>query len=188
MIKITTCRLFDDIIEACRQKAATLEGFESGDGCIRISYLPQNTMAVDILEANTCFADRYELCARISPEGNYVINRGRQRGAPVDTYAFSALKVAACLKAIEMGIGERSGYDLNDLACDEEHGFASYRGAICYTLCYEHRAFALLVVCASGASAIEDEAVAEAATEAIKKWCAQDDRLSVDVPEQITPR
>ena len=49
MIKITTCRLFDDIIEACRQKAATLEGFESGDGCIRISYLPQNTMAVDIL-------------------------------------------------------------------------------------------------------------------------------------------
>ena len=168
--------------------AAKLEGFASGDGCIRITYLPQCGLASEMPGLMTRFTDRYEATARITPQGNYVINRDRREGSPVDTYSFSALKVAACLKAIELGLSERSGHDLGDLACDEEHGFASYRGAICYNLLFSHQAFALLIVCASGASAIEDEEVAEAAGSAIMDWCIENPQFSVEVPAAILPR
>ena len=181
-------RLVDNIVEACRQKAAKLEGFASGDGCIRITYLPQCSLASEMPGLMTRFTDRYEATARITPQGNYVINRDRREGSPVDTYSFSALKVAACLKAIELGLSERSGHDLGDLACDEEHGFASYRGAICYNLLFSHQAFALLIICASGATAIEDEEVAEAAGSAILDWCIENPQFSVEVPAAILPR
>ena len=188
MDRFSFYRLIDDIVEVCRNKAAELEGFKNGDGCIRITYLPECSIASEMPEIGTRFTDRYEMTARIVPQGNYVINRDRIDGSPVDTYAFSALKVAACLKAIELGLGGRSGYDVGDLACDEEHGFACYRGAVCYDLMLSHKAFAMLIVCVSGASAIEDEAVADEATEAIMAWCFKNPQFSVRVPAAIPPR
>ena len=187
MDRVSFGRLFDGIIMSCQQKAKKLEGFESGDGCIRISYLPQNTWAANILESEVHSADRFELTARIMEGGNYILNRHDKHSAPIDSYAFSALKVAACLRSIELGLGERSGYDLGDLAADEEHGFATYRGAICYSLYYEHRIFALLIVSVSGASAAEDEKVAEAGETAIDNWCRMHG-FSYEAPPPITPR
>ncbi len=188
MDRFSFYRLIDDIVLACREKAATLEGFESGDGCIRVCYLPECRVASEMPGIDTQFTDRCEMTARITPQGNYVINRDRREGSPVDTYAFSALKVAACLKSIELGLGGRSGRDLGDLACDEEHGFASYRGAVCYNLLLSHRAFAMIIACVSGASAIEDEEVADAAATAIQDWCVKNPQFSVEIPEKILPR
>lgn len=180
-------RLFGDIIKSCRAKASELEGFESGDGCIRVSYLPQNAWAASILETEDCGADRFEMTARITEEGNYVLNRGICTQAPVDSYAFSGMKVAACLKASELGLSERSGHDLNSLSHDEEHGFAACRGAVGYSLYYNHRIFALLIVAIVGASAAEDEKVADAAADVIQKWCAVNG-FTCEVPEPILPR
>ena len=187
MDRVSFGRLFDEIIMSCQQKAKELEGFESGDGCIRISYLPQNAWAVNILESEVQSADRFELTSRITEGGNYVLNRDGKNGERIDCYAFSALKVAACLRSIELGLGERSGYDLGNTAADEEHGFASYRGAICYSLYYEHRIFALLIVSVSGASATEDEKVAEAGEAAIDDWCKKHG-FSYEAPAPILPR
>ena len=159
--------LFDSIIMNCRKRASQLQGFKDGDGAIRLCYLPQNSLGVNALGGGSAFADRYELVARIDV-GNYVLNRGG-RGEPVDTYAFSALKVAACLLAYEQGLPARSGEDIGDIY-DEKHGFAPYHGAVLYELEQNHQIFALLIVSVSGASQAEDEEVARAAEKTLKAW------------------
>ena len=68
MDRVSFGRLFDEIIMSCQQKAKELEGFESGDGCIRISYLPQNTWAANILESEVHSADRFELLLAVSED------------------------------------------------------------------------------------------------------------------------
>lgn len=159
--------LFDSIIMNCRKRASELDGFKEGDGAIRLCYLPQNSFGTDIIGIRSAFADRFELVARIDV-GNYVLNRDG-RGEPVDTYAFSALKVASCLLAYEKGLPARSGEDIGDVY-DEQHGFAPYHGAVLYELEYEHKIFALLIVSVSGASQSEDEEVARAAEKTLKAW------------------
>lgn len=169
MSEIRIPDLYDDIIEACRDAAATLKGFEDGDGAIRLCYIPQGAAGVDLLDGNTCYADRYEVVARIRSSGNYVLNRDG-RGEPVDTYAFSALKVAACLRAYELELSARSGEKLGEFY-DEAHGFAPYKGAALYQMSQDNKVFGLLIVSVSGATQEEDEEVALAAESAMRKWC-----------------
>lgn len=163
--------LFDDIVEGCRDTAATLDSLKSGDGAIRLCYLPQNEFGADQMPWNTCYGDRYEVVARLTEGGNFVINRDGRDGEPVDTYAFSALKVAACLMAYERNSETRHSGDKLGEGYDEEHGFGPYKGAILYQLSYNYKVFALLVVVVSGGKQEEDEMAALAATDAIEKWC-----------------
>ena len=114
--------LFDDIVEGCRDTAATLDSLKSGDGAIRLCYLPQNEFGADQIPWNTCYGDRYEVVARLTEGGNFVINRDGRDGEPVDTYAFSALKVAACLMAYERNSETRHSGDKLGEGYDEEHG------------------------------------------------------------------
>ena len=71
--------LFDDIIEGCRDTAATLDSLKSGDGAIRLCYLPQNEFGADQMPWNTCYGDRYEVVARLT-EGRQFRHQSRWSG------------------------------------------------------------------------------------------------------------
>ena len=156
-------RLFNEVIAACRHHAAKLESFASGDGAIRITLIPQGAPLTDLADMPYS-ADRYEFTARITPHGNYVLNRANPDEPPVDTYAFSAMKTAAYLRQYE---ANHSG----EPKLREDCGFACYRGPVGYDIYMNHRIVALLIVCVSGGTEDEDEKVAMAAKSAIAKWC-----------------
>lgn len=175
--------LFDGIVEACREKASTLDSLKSGDGAIRMCYLPQNEFGVSQMPMRTRCGDRYEVVSRLTENGNYVINRDGRNGEPVDTYAFSALKAATCLMAYERNSEtRRSGNQLGE-GYDEEHGFGPYKGAILYQLSLNGKVFALLVVVVSGGKQEEDEKAALAANDAIDQWCS---KISAEYSAPIT--
>ncbi|MDO4220223.1 MAG: hypothetical protein Q4D22_03285 [Candidatus Saccharibacteria bacterium] len=161
--------LFDRVIKACSDCAKNLEGFMDGDGAVRLCYLPQSSYGRNLLGDFSTYADRYELVSRIC-DGNFVLNRHDRDAEPVDTYAFSALKVASCLVALERGLPARSGENIGN-SYNEMHGFAPYKGAILYMLSKNHHAFAMLAVAVSGATQDEDEMAALASEETIRGWC-----------------
>jgi hypothetical protein len=150
--------LFDGVIKACRERAKEFTRFDHTDGAIRISYLPQSQLGLEWIKPVCKNASRYEMVARISDDGNFVLNRATD---PVDTYSISAMRVASCLRSQELE---------EDVAPDEKRGFASAIGTTAYQLLYDHRIFALMIVSVSGAIPEEDELVAKAASEAVEEW------------------
>ena len=172
MVEGRFVRLLDGIVEACQKRARSYKSFEEGDGAIRICFIPQGDWGADLPDWPTDLSDRYETVARIRPGGNYVLNRSGLDGrCASDSYAISALKVASCLRATEIGIGYRSGYDLDNTSLDPQHGFLQQRGALCYQLSLYGHIAGWIIVSVSGNDEFDDEYVAEAATEVIDNWC-----------------
>ena len=172
MLEKRFARLLDGIVAACQKRARSYKSFEEGDGAIRICFLPQGEWGADLPDWLTELSDRYETVARISLGGNYVLNRSGFNGlCAIDSYAISALKVASCLRATELGIGYRSGYNLDNSSLDPAHGYLQQRGALCYQISLYGHIAGWLIVSIAGNDEYDDEYVAEAATDVIDNWC-----------------
>ena len=148
---ISLKKLSDGIIIACREKARDLPRLSDGDGAIRITFLPQSALGYQLQSANSELASRYEVVAKLSDGGNFVMNRTTE---PVDSYGTSAMKVASYLHDQEIGKGK------------PDHG-----GVLSFQLLFDHAIFGLLLVSVDGGVPEENEFVVEAARDAVYEWC-----------------
>ena len=162
--------LIDGIIDACRSATKNCASYKDGEGAIRVCVIPQGAWRTEQPEFIASKVDRFEAVARIDPQGNYVLNRGTNDVHRVDTYAFSAMKVATMLHAMELEQRYYSG-PTRDISVCEGNGFAPYLGAICYELYTYDEISSLVVVSVAGKRERDDEFVAKAAINAIYKWC-----------------
>ena len=187
------------IVKAVREKAQEVPVFkESGNGAIRICAYPLCKEADDWFggyghfpEENSSEAQRtptdipdYEHTFAITPGGSRVI-KGTWDGVEqtVDCYAYSALKIAPCSHAQDLGFGQISGLDLKDPNLVEENGYACHKGAIVFeiTVCHHPgplKDFCGIYVCVSGASSEEDLMCAVTAIEVIKEFFTNEERHS----------
>ena len=163
--------LIHDIIASCQRIAEYYPSFKDGDGAIRICVIPQGSWRSEQPEYIADNVDRMEFTARINPRGgNYVLNRGRSDAPLVDTYAFSAMKIADLLH--EMETSEYfSSRSTKDVKICEDNGFAPYRGAVCFKIYSFDELSTLLIVSVSGGTQDDDESVAKSAISAIANWC-----------------
>lgn len=178
------------IRDAVREKVQDIPTFRnSGNGCIRILAYPCCPAADSWLgglsnfEGETPDIVDYEHTFAIAPGGSRVITTiqygVRQK---VDTYAYSALKIAHC------------SYSQDEKGCllsgiikaphqNEGNGYGPYLGALCaeVKICPttsnlhptgEPYDFCGIYVCVSGASQVEDLECAFAAVKVIKRFFA----------------
>lgn len=131
--------LVANIRDAVREKAQEIELFKTtGNGCIRILAFPLCKDADNWLGGMSDFdldkpdvAD-YEYSFAITSRGSRVIT-GVWDGVKqdCDCYAFSALKIAHCARAVGKGAGMISGLDLGDPNLTTDNGYGPHRGAVC---------------------------------------------------------
>lgn len=187
-----------------RKKAQAIPVFHnSGNGCIRILAYPCCKVADEWLGGLSDFGGAtpdivdYEHTFTIAPEGSRVITvieyGVRQK---VDTYAYSAMKIAHC------------SYSQDEKGCllsgvikaphqNESNGYGPYLGALCAEVTMspttsnlrplgEPYGFCGIYVCVSGASQEEDLECAFAAVKVIKNFFAgewQGGFFEVNAPE-----
>lgn len=104
----------------------------------------------------------------------------------VDCYAYSALKIAHCSRAQDLGAGLISGIDLNDPYLTEDNGYSSHLGALCVEVMRGHTPsdFCGIYVCVSGADSKDDLKCAFAAVDVIKEFFASEtDKFKFNIPE-----
>lgn len=178
------------IRDAVREKAQEVPPFKNtGNGAIRILAYPCCPAAdtwlggLSNFESETPDIVDYEHTFTIAPEGSRVITT-IQHGVrqKVDTYAYSALKIAHC------------SYSQDEKGCllsgvikaphqNESNGYGPYLGAFCAEIevlpttsslhpAGEPHNFCGIYVCVSGASQEEDLECASAAVEVIKNFFA----------------
>jgi len=181
------------IRDAVRKKAKDIPKFrDEGNGAIRILAYPGCKEADNWLGGlsdfvNPCdpFAAEskkrdditdYEHTFAITPGGSRVIT-GIWDGVKqdVDCYAFSALKIAHCSRAQDLGLGLLSGIDMNDPNITEENGYGPYSGALCVEVMRKVSStsstnFCGIYVCVSGATSAEDLECALVAVDVIKEF------------------
>ena len=202
--------LVRSIRDVVRKKAQEIPVFkESGNGAIRILAYPLCKEADDWLGGLSEFRpshqsfdsflakgwdDRpddivdYEHTFAITSGGSRVItyNSSEDGGREVkcDCYAFSAMKIAHCSRAQDLGLYLSSGMDLDDPDCVEENGYGPYKGAMCAevnTIIETNSAdeknpetkllpFCGIYVCVSGADEKSDELCAFRGIEAIEEF------------------
>lgn len=191
--------LVKQIRDAVRKKAQAIPIFrDSGNGCIRILAYPCCEAADSWLgglsnfESETPDIVDYEHTFTITPKGSRVItvteDGVRQK---VDTYAYSAMKIAHCsYSQDEKGCllsGVIKGPYLN-----ESNGYGPHLGALCVEITQSsHRPgepcnFCGIYVCVSGASSKEDLECTFAAVRVIRDFFADewdDGFFGVNVPE-----
>ena len=172
--------LIDGIIISCRLRASELKSYEEGDGAIRVCIIPQRNQIDSWLNQLPASGDRYETIARIVSGGNYVLNRGRS-APPLDTYAFSAMKIATLLRVLEIEQKYISKSTQDRSVC-ESNGFAPYPGAVCYEIYANHALVCLIIVSVAGADVADDSIVAKAATDAITRWCKDGEKNECGQP------
>lgn len=175
-----------EVLKAVREKTKGVPVFkETENGTIRISIVPFNKKASEWLDDCTDYmffprsgpndTQISEFVYKIDRGGSHVINT---KDGPVDTYAFSAMKVAYCREKMKR-------YDHKSMKSDrtakmasrygyvEENGYGGYKGCVCHLVeYYDHGVWltwAEIYVCVSGASAEEDEACAMASRAVVKK-------------------
>ena len=174
-------RLVRDIRDAIRKKAQEIPKFrDEGNGCIRILLYPLCKKADDDFGGLSSFyphdiAD-YEFAFAITPGGSRVITDSTGDGGEckVDCYAFSALKIAHCSVAQDMGIGLLSGI-VDDPSLTEECGYGPYLGALCVEVkrsCTSCDPYCNIYVCVSGADSSSDLRCAYAAIDVIVDFFA----------------
>ncbi|MBR5389266.1 hypothetical protein IK146_01765 [Candidatus Saccharibacteria bacterium] len=104
-------------------------------------------------------------------------------------FAYAMMKIANCSLAQHMGIGLRSGLDLNDPDVMEENGYGPYKGAICAeinTIIGEKsEPFCGIYVCVSGAADYDDESCAIVGIEVVRKFF-HDERSTFGPLEVVT--
>ncbi len=187
------------IVNSIREKAQSVPVFkESGNGAIRICAYPLCKEADDWFGGFGHFPDDnssegqrtpvdipdYEHTFAIAPGGSRVI-KGTWDGVEqtVDCYAYSALKIAHCSRAQDLGLGLISGLDLQDPNLLEENGYASHKGAIAFEISVCHhpeslKDFCGIYVCVSGAKSDEDLMCAAAAIDIVKEFFLNEERHS----------
>ena len=178
------------IRDTVRTKANGIPAFrETGNGAIRILAYPLCAEADESLGGLSDFGGSvpdiadYEVVFAISPGGSRVINvveNGRK--ATVDCYGYSALKIADCSLAQDLGVGLVSGLDFLRADRTEEYGYAAHRGALCVVVkrvkcstvngepSVEYDDYCGIYVCVSGAKSDEDYACALEAIQTIKDF------------------
>lgn len=176
-----------EVLKAVREKAKEVPVFkETENGTIRISIVPFNEKVSDWLGDCTDYmyfprsgpndTQISEFVYKIDRGGSHVINTEE---GPVNTYAFSAMKVAYCrekmsrsdhrsMKSNRMAkMASRHGYV-------EENGYGGYKGCVCHLIEYYERGvwltWAEVYVCVSGASAEEDESCAMASRPVVREF------------------
>ncbi len=188
----TYLELGAEICDVLRKKAQEIPVFKkTGKGLIRVKFRPCCKEADEWLgglsnfDVESCqdpdIVD-YELDFSISPGSSHVINYVDNDGTAmnVDCYAFSALKIAHCSLAQDLGIGLRSGLEIDIDNLTEDNGYGPYRGAICVEIKEaipdkvfeqpEMKDWCWVYVCVSGAKSEEDEACALEAVPVIRKF------------------
>jgi hypothetical protein len=198
------------IAEAVRKKAQEIPEFkETGNGCIRICAYPCVMEAENWIVGHSYWEEDgyhcglssnfipekfkdivdYEYTFAITPGGSRVIERDwGGKKINIDTYAFSALKIAHCSRAEDKGIGQMSGLDLEEDFLNEENGYGPYKGAISVQIkkmlpelvrkegelvpeeVWKNNIFYGIYVCVSGASDEEDLECAAVAIDVIKEF------------------
>lgn len=180
-----------------RTKAKEISVFrETGNGAIRILGYPLCAEADEWLGGLSDFSGPaldiadYEFVFAISPGGSRVINvveNGHK--ATVDCYGYSALKIADCSLAQDLGVGLVSGLDFLRADRTEEYGYAAHRGALCVVVkrvkcstvngepSVEYDDYCGIYVCVSGAKSDEDYACALEAIQIIKDFFLEADGM-----------
>ena len=193
MITQTHQELVKRIRDAVREKTQATAQFKDG-GAIRILLYPTCRAADKWLGGLGDFeslASAEGFNFNDSPDYEYVfaavpggsrIRKNKRVGSQIDCYAFSAMKIAHCSYAQDVGAGLKSGITHLDDACivpflDEEYGFAPYLGAICIEVGMKGvsdvppnrhvNEFCLIYVSVSGATEDEDLRCAKAAIDAV---------------------
>ena len=185
--------LVTQIRDAVRKKAQEVPVFkETGNGAIRILAYPLCQEADEWLGGLSDFSDPeepdivdYEHTFAISAGGSRVIEAfwspNKER---VDCYAVSAMKIAHCSHAQDIGAGLVSGIDLGDPYLTEDKGYGPYKGAVCVEVwklnqlaepqeisLYER--YCGIYVCVSGADSGDDLECAKAGIEAICEFFSE---------------
>lgn len=153
-MKRTYLELVRGVRDAVRNKAQGISEFrDNGNGAIRIMAYPRCREADDWLGGLSSFVNDpsqysdfldmegeplggdivdYEHTFSITPGGSRVAIKVQDDIAQtVDCYAYSALKIAHCSRAQDLGAGLLSGLDLAAPSFTEAHGYGPYRGALC---------------------------------------------------------
>lgn len=167
-----------------RERAMGVPKFrKDGNGCIRILLYPCCEEADERFGGLSKFsadgndiAD-YEYAFAITPGGSRVIVADTDDGGQckVDCYAYSAMKIADCSHAQDVGAGLLSGI-VNDPSLTEDCGYGHYRGALCIVVkkvditSGTESDYCMIYVCVSGADASEDQNCAAAAIAAIEDF------------------
>ena len=181
-MKNTYLELMKQIREVVRKKAQEIPKFrDEGNGAIRILIYPECKEA-DIWLGGLGNFDEYpydipdyEATFAITSGGSRVIT-GIWDGVKqkVDCYAFSALKIAHCSLAQDLGHGLLSGLDLGDPYLTEDNGYGPYYGALCVEVSHHGKPFCFVYVCVSGADSKDDLRCAFEAVEVIKRFFADE--------------
>ena len=138
-----------EIRDAIREKARKTASFDSGNGSIRIKARPATKEADDFLGGFSDFDNylpdiaTYENVFSIAPGGSHVIEIGMYD--VLDTYAFSAMKIAACEYNREKYDNSFSG-PIPDYYANEKRGYATYLGALCIEVRKNRKQWCLLWV------------------------------------------
>lgn len=198
--------LVTQIRDAVRKKAQEVPVFKkTGNGAIRILAYPLCKEADEWLGGLSDFSDPenpdivdYEHTFAISAGGSRVIT-GVYDGVEqtVDCYAFSALKVAHCSRAQDLGAGLVSGLDLNNPYLTEDNGYGPYKGALCVEVWKRNQTFEAtevalheryfgIYVCVSGADSEDDLKCAKVGVEAICEFFSEPVRLGYSPNFKLT--
>ena len=180
--------LLKNIRDAARTKAEEIPKFQ-GRGCIRVTAVPCKKAADIWLGGLSDFdhSDRteYEHVFSIVPGGTHTAIFNGER---INTYVYSALKVAQCSLARKQGAGLCSGsmlpgVDNSDLT--EENGWSTCYGALCVEIKDSlGEDFARIYISVSGADEEDDLKCAFAGGQAISKYMFLEvgDRFETKMP------
>lgn len=190
--------LVRQIRDAVREKAQEVPPFKNtGNGAIRILAYPcckaadewlgglsdfrYQSNATDTIGAVGHDICDYEHAFAITPGGSRVVTvveDGVEK--KIDTYAFSAMKIAHCSHAQDLKGDLLSGLDLGDPDLTEDYGYGPYLGALCVEIEVnalmgdgELRSageFCGIYVCVSGADSADDLKCAFAAVKVIEDF------------------
>ena len=179
------------IVTEVRTEAMKVPKFrDSRNGAIRICASPKTKRADDcigglgvfdrVVLEDGCYSVNdtpyYEWTYSIMPGGSCTIT-GVWDGVKqtVNCFAFSALKIAHCMKAQEEGAGFRSGLKLKrSKYLTPDNGYGPYSGAIVFEIKDgEKNDFLYLYVCVSGVDSADDEKCAAAAIPVVSDFCVQ---------------
>lgn len=175
-----------NIRDAVRKKAQEIPEFKNkGDGVIRIFAYPASKEADVWLGGLSTFDGSskpdvacYELSFSITPGGSYIMT-GVWDGVKqqVDCYAYSALKIADCVRSRCEMRGMMSGLVTNDPYRREDNGYGPYKGALCFEVYgYPRERFCYVIVCVSGAENDDDDLeCVKAAIDVVKDFFENND-------------
>ena len=174
--------LVTQIRDAVRKKAQEIPVFrKTGNGAIRILAYPLCKEADEWLGGLSDFRNPenpdivdYEHTFAITAGGSRVIEAFWSPDKQlVDCYAMSAMKIAHCSRAQDLGAGLVSGINLNNPHLTEDNGYGPYEGASCVEVRVQHKEtnfdmlFCGIYVCISGANQKDDQECSKAGVRVI---------------------